>query len=47
LVIRDASQILKTHQVLKSYILRQMKARNNIREISRDRSYTIKSRQEK
>lgn len=24
-----------------------MKARNNIREISRDRSYTVKSRQEK
>ena len=47
LVIRDASEILKTHKVLKSYILRQMKARNNIKEISRDRNFTIKSRQEK
>jgi hypothetical protein len=47
LVIRDASEILKTHKNLKSYILRQMKARNNIKEISRDRSFTIKSRKEK
>lgn len=46
-MIRDANQILNTHQVLKIFVQRQMKARKNIKLIDQVRIYTNQEKKDK